>query len=379
MHLNPVLAAIGSYPMAVLQEKARTMRAAGVDLLDFSLGDPREPTPEFIRQALIGAVPEVSQYPTTPGLPETRQAVADYVRRRFGVETDPDTQILITAGSKEAIFSSHFAFVDRSAHDAVIWATPAYPVYERGALLAGARPAPVRLGGDFVLTPDLIPDDDWDAAAMLWINYPHNPTGAVIDQDGLAALYERSRASGTLLCSDECYTDVYDGEPAPSILQVADDGVAGALSFLSLSKRSGMTGYRSAAIVGDAEAIAALRKLRSSTGTASQEFVQAAAIAAWSDDRHVAQRRRIFAEKRAILRTAFTPDAVVASRGGLYLWVRVGDDVAVAERLLGCGIIVSPGSVFGPGGEGFIRMALVPTLDECARAAEVVHTCLTES
>ncbi len=377
--INPVLAAIGSYPMALLQEKARTMRNAGVDLLDFSLGDPREPTPAFIRQALINAVPEVSQYPTTAGLPETRQAVAGYVRRRFGVDVDPDSQILITAGSKEAIFSSHLAFVDRSAGDAVIWATPAYPVYERGALLAGARPAPVRLGGDFVLEPDMISADDWGAAAMLWINYPHNPTGAAITTDGLTALYERSRATDTLLCSDECYTDLYGDEPAPSVLQVAGDGLVGTLSFLSLSKRSGMTGYRSAAIVGDAEAIGALRKLRTSTGTASQEFVQAAAIAAWSDDVHAEQRRQIFAEKRAVLRTAFEPDAVVASSGGLYLWVRVEDDAAVADRLLACGIIVSPGSVFGPGGEGFIRMALVPTLDECARAAEVVRRCLTEN
>ncbi len=379
MHSNPVLEGLGSYPIAELQEKARAMRAAGTPLLDFSVGDPREPTPVFIPTVMKDAVPSVSQYPTTSGLPELREAVASYVDRRFGVRVDPDRNVLPTAGSKEAIFSAPLAFVDAAAGDVVVWATPGYPIYERGALLAGATGHQVTLSGDFILRPDQIPDPIWRRASLVWTNYPHNPTGAVAGRADIEALYQRARATDTWLMGDECYVDLYEGEPPASILEVAGDGVEGALSFLSLSKRSGMTGYRSAAIVGDARAIASLRSLRTSTGTASPEFVQAAAVAAWSDDAHVAERRRIFAAKRAVLRAAFERLGyrVVASNAGLYLWVEVGDDRAVAGRLLDGGVLVSPGSAFGPGGEGFIRLALVPTLEESEHAVEVLTTCLT--
>jgi succinyldiaminopimelate transaminase len=357
------------------------MRAAGEPLLDFSIGDPREPTPAFVPEELRRSIPTVSQYPTTSGLPELRRSIASYVHRRFSVEVDPDTQVLPTAGSKEAIFSTPLAFVDRSEASAVVWATPGYPIYERGALLAGAAGYPVTLDGDFVLRPDQIPDDVWDRTAVVWVNYPHNPTGAVIDRNRLNDLYVRARESGAWFCSDECYVDIYEGEPPPSVLQVAGPGSAGALSYLSLSKRSGMTGYRTAAIVGDPEGISILKDLRTSTGTASPEFVQKAAITAWDDDVHTAERRAIFAAKRAILRTAFedTGNEVIASQAGIYIWARVGDDIAVAERLLAHGIVVSPGSAFGSGGEGFLRLALIPTLEETEQATEVLKACLIET
>ncbi|HKZ29455.1 MAG TPA: aminotransferase class I/II-fold pyridoxal phosphate-dependent enzyme [Acidimicrobiia bacterium] len=381
MRTNPILTQLGAYPIATLQERARAMRAAGEPLVDFSIGDPREPTPAFIPEELRRSVPVVSEYPTTSGLPELRRSVAGYVRRRFGVEVDPDTQVLPTAGSKEAIFSTPLAFVDRAAGSVVVWATPGYPIYERGALLAGGEGFPVTLDGDFVLRPAQIPDPVWDRTALVWINYPHNPTGAVIERSGFEDLYRRARRAGAWLCSDECYVDIYEGEPPPSILQAAGSGSRGALSYLSLSKRSGMTGYRSAVIVGDAEGIAILKDLRTATGTASPEFVQKAAITAWDDDDHVAERRAIFAAKRAILRTAFedTGHQVVASKAGIYIWARVGDDVAVAERLLAQGIIVSPGRAFGVGGEGFLRLALTPTLEETEQATEVLKACLTET
>jgi succinyldiaminopimelate transaminase len=381
MRDNPVLRRLGAYPIAVLHERARAMAAAGQPLLDFSVGDPREPTPPFIPEALHRAVPEVSQYPTTTGLPEFREAVAEYVHRRFGVEVDSSTQVLPASGSKEAIFSSPLAFVDREVAPAVVWATPGYPIYERGALLAGATGYPIALEEDFILRPAHIPDEIWQRTAIVWINYPNNPTGAVLDRRDLGALYDRARRAGVWLFADECYTDIYENDPPPSILEVADRGATGVLSFLSLSKRSGMTGYRSAAVVGDPVAIGLLKDLRTSTGTASPEFVQRAAIAAWRDDDHVAERRAIFAAKRSILRTAFedTGHQVVASTAGIYLWAQVGDDVAVAERLLERGILVSPGRAFGSGGEGFVRLALIPTLDEIEQATEVLQACLTEN
>ncbi len=354
------------------------MRAAGEPLIDFSIGDPREPTPEFIRDALREAVPEISQYPTTAGLAELRQAVVGYVGRRFGVEVDPESQVLPVAGSKEAIFSTPLAFVDRDRGDAVVWATPGYPIYERGALLAGADGYPVRLGGDFVLRASDISQEALDKATLIWTCSPHNPTGAVTSRDDLEELHAAASASNALLCADECYADLYEDEPPASVLQVAGPSMEGVLSYLSLSKRSGMTGYRSGVIVGDASAIALLRSLRTSTGTASPEFVQSAAIAAWGDDEHVATRRETFSRKRSILRKAFEALGVdlVASRAGLYCWVQVGDDLDAAERLLTHGVVVSPGRAFGPGGEGFLRLALVPTVDECEQAVHVLERAL---
>jgi len=379
MKRNPVLDQLGTYPIAALQEKARDMRARGEFVVDFSIGDPREPTPAFIPDALRESVPVVSQYPTVPGLRELRRAIADYARRRFGVEVDPETQVLPTSGSKEAIFSTPLALITSGSGQAMVYGTPGYPVYERGALFAGADAVGIRLGGDFVLRAADIPVDTWDRAAAVWICSPHNPTGSITGTTDLAELIDACRQHGALLLADECYCDLYEDEPPPSALQLAGTGFTGVVSYLSLSKRSGMTGYRSGAMVGDAQAIAAFRELRSSVGVASQEFVQAAAVAAWSDDAHAAERRAIFAAKRAVLRRPFDELGyeVVGSRAGIYLWVAVGDDLAVTGRLLEGGVVVSPGRIFGAGGEGFIRLALVPTLEETEHAAEVLRSCLS--
>lgn len=380
MRINPVLQKMGAYPIAAIQNRARSMREAGERLIDFSIGDPREPTPSFIPDALRRAVPEVSQYPTTRGLRELREAIAGYVRRRFGREVDPDTQVLPTTGSKEAIFSTPFAFVDSRRGDVVIWPTPGYPVYGRGALLAGAIGRPVPLGGDFVFRASDVPEDVWFRARMVWTNSPHNPAGSVMSRSDVEEFYVKCNEYGVLLCADDCYVDLYEAEPPASALEVADADLTGVISYLSLSKRSGMTGYRSAAMVGDSRAIRALTSLRTSTGTAPPEFTQMAAVAAWSDDAHVGERRRIFSEKRAILREVFarTGYRIAASDAGLYLWVEVGDDLETTLRLLERGVVVSPGRAFGAGGEGYIRLALVPSPEECKQAVEVLEECLTK-
>lgn len=382
MELNPVLAGLGAYPIAAVRERTLARRDAGLPVIDFSIGDPMEPTPLFIADALRNAVPEVSQYPTAAGRAALRRAVAGYVERRFGVTVDPATQVIPTSGSKEAIFNTPFAFIDRDARDVVVYPSPGYPVYERGSLFAGAQVRPVVLSGDFILRASDIPDDTWDIAKLVWTCTPHNPSGAVTSAQDLSDLYQRCREAGAMLLSDECYADTYEDEAYPdgpaSVLQVSDDNVSGALVYLSLSKRSGMTGYRSGAIVGDAEAIAALKSLRETTGTASPDFVQEAAIAAWSDDEHAADRRMLFTSKRRILERSFAELGmeIVASRAGLYLWVRVGDDLGITDRLLSAGIVVSPGRFFGEGGEGFIRLALVPTMGECEEAAHALLDAL---
>ena len=170
---------LGAYVIADLQALARSMREAGERVIDFSIGDPREPTPPFIPEALKAAVPAVSQYPTVAGIAELRSAFAGYLSRRFGVAVDPDTQVIPTSGSKEAIFTTPFAFVDAAGGDAAGFGTPGYPVYERGTRFAGAEALGIRLTGDFVLRASDVPDDAWERLRILWICSPHNPTGSV--------------------------------------------------------------------------------------------------------------------------------------------------------------------------------------------------------
>ena len=359
---NPALAQLGGYPLARLQDLANELRADGQPLHDFSIGDPDEPTPAFIRQALVDAVTEVSRYPTAAGQRSLREAVAGVVRRRHGVEVDPDLHVLPAAGGKEAVFHLPLAVLDPSGdRRAVIWGDPGYPVYGRGALFAGGVSDPV------ALTQARL-----DAACIAWLNYPHNPTGAVGDLDYYRSQLEIARRHDLLLASDECYQEIYFDTPPPSLLEAADGDFTGLLAFLSLSKRSGMTGYRAAAIVGDPELIAHLRTLRPNIGTASPDFVQAAAAAAWSDDDHVVERRAIFAEKRRIV-LEFLKWAgleVSGSDATFYVWFRApgGDDAAYAEALLRERVIASPGRAFGPSGTGWLRLALVPNVEGCRAA-----------
>ncbi len=378
MRVNPILERLGANPMAALHEQARALAEEG-PVLDFTVGDPREPTPGPIVDALRSAVPAVSQYPVAAGLRRARVAVADYVQRRLGVEVDPDRHVLISGGSKEAVFHTPAALCAPGSDALAICPMPGYTPYERGALHAGITAHLHPLSGDFVLRPGDLSDEVWDRAEILWTNYPHNPSGAVIGDHDLRALMARAAGADCWFAADECYLDVYEDAPPRSALEFADDEFTGVLSYLSNSKRDGMTGYRSGAVVGDARAIEAMRKLKQVAGTTPPEFVQEAAVAAWASDDHVAERNRAFSAKRAILRSAFEGLGyeVVASTAGLYMWVAVEDDVATANRLLASRILVTPGRVFGPGGEGHIRLALVPTIDECTRANEEIRRCLT--
>jgi aspartate/methionine/tyrosine aminotransferase len=210
--------------------------------------------------------------------------------------------------------------------------------------------------------------------AIAWLGYPHNPTGATVDAAYLRDQLDVARAHDILLCADECYQELWFDTPAPSLLEVAGTGAKGVLAVLSLSKRSGMTGYRSGAIVGDADLIARLRVLREDTGTASPDFVQAAAQAAWSDDDHVVERRGVFAAKREAVLAGLRALELTwsGSQATFYVWVRVpdGDDLRYATGLLDAGLVVTPGRAFGIGGEGWIRLALVPDLNGCREAMD---------
>jgi succinyldiaminopimelate transaminase len=372
---NPAHHAGGPNPLAELRNEVARRRSAGEELIDLSIGDPDEPTPEPIRTALHEAVTPVSSYPTAAGQRSTRVSIAGFMARRHGVGLDADTQVLATSGSKEAIFHLPLAFLDpHGPRRTVVWGTPGYPTYARGTRYAGGVDHAVVLEERDGWRLDLasLDPDVLARTAIAWVCYPHNPTGATVDLSYLRDQLAVARAHDILLCSDECYQEVWFDTPPPSLMEACDGDAHGALSLLSLSKRSGMTGYRSGAIVGDATLVASLRRLREDTGTASPDFIQAAARAAWDDETHVAQRRHVFAAKRAVVLDGLQRMGLrwSGSQATFYVWLPSpsGDDLADAQALLEAGVVVTPGRAFGPAGTGWLRLALVPDVAGCAEA-----------
>jgi succinyldiaminopimelate transaminase len=368
--VSPTLAGMATYPFVTLEAARRRLVAEGVEVIDFGKGDPNEPTDPMIRRALIDALPERAPYPLAEGLPELRRAAADWCERRFGVELDPETEIVPTYGAKEAIFSLAQVLVDpQSAERTVVLGEPAYPVYERGALCAGAQVKKLSLRRESGFLPDL--DEIGDDTAICWVNYPNYPTGAVAPVELYERLAELAERHDFVVASDEAYSELWFEEPPPSALQVADRSRV--VVFQTLSKRSSMTGYRSGFVAGAPDVVAALKAYRPTVGTAPQEFVQRASVVAWNDERHVEETRARYRAKRDVLLPVLAAKSweVVASTATMYLWV-VAPHGAV-ERLLERGVIVSPGAFFGPSGAGYLRFALVPSLDECRRAAAILE------
>jgi succinyldiaminopimelate transaminase len=382
VRLSPVLEATGTYPFVRLEQAKRRLAAEGVELIDFGKGDPREETDPLIRRALVESIEPFSSYPLAEGLPELRRAVAGWCRRRFGVELDPEAEVIPTYGSKEAIFHLAQVVLDPDGGKRTVVSTePGYPVYDRGALFAGGEVEPLPLLEENGFLPDLdaVADELWERTAILWINYPNNPTGATAPLDFLERAAALAHEHDFLLAADEAYTELWFGSPPHSALEVSDR--ANVAVFQTLSKRSSMTGYRSGFVAASRELIAALRQYRPSVGTAPQEFVQRASIAAWEDEAHVERTRAVYRRKRDLLLPVLARKGirVAGSEATMYLWLETpaGEtSERLAERLLEAGLIVSPGSFFGPSGDGYWRLALVPTEQECARAAQILERAL---
>jgi acetylornithine aminotransferase len=369
LRLSPALAGLRAYPFTRLTEAKRDLAARGVEVLDFGTGEPREETPGFIRDALAASIEPRSGYPLAEGLPELRAAVAEWAERRFGVALDPGAEVIPTLGSKEAIF--HLAQV--LGGDLVAVPSPGYPVYERGALFAGREVLELPLRAEHGFLPDLdaVPASTWARVAVLWVNYPNNPTAAVAPLSFYEQAAALAREHGFVLASDEAYSEIYFGpEPPASALQVADR--TNVLVLNTLSKRSAMPGYRSGFAAGDPDVVAALKRYRPNVGTAPLEAVQRASVAAWSDEGHVDAMREIYRAKRDVLRPALEAAGLphVGGDASMFLWLEDLD--GTWERLLERGVVLAPGSFFGAAGEGYARLALVPELAVCRRAAEVI-------
>jgi succinyldiaminopimelate transaminase len=385
VYLSPGIRSVESYPFEELDRRKRAALEAGRELIDFGVGDPREVTAGFIRDALKEAVEPISSYPRAAGLPSLRAAIATWIDRRYDVRVDPDTQILPTLGSKELVFSLAQAVLDPgTGRDLVVVTSPGYTIPERGARFAGGEVMRLPLREENGFLPDLTGIDDatWARTSVLWLNYPNNPTGAIATPAFLRGAADLARVHGFLLACDEAYSELWFDRPPASGLQVGD--LTNVVVLNTLSKRSSMTGYRSGFAAGDPELIGALKALRPSVGVTPQEFVQRASVAAWEDETHVQENRERYAAKRRLFLELFDERGVevAGSVATFYLWVKVPggrSSVDWAVDLLDRGgLIVAPGSFFGPEGEGYVRIAMVPTLEECERAASILAGLLSE-
>jgi succinyldiaminopimelate transaminase len=376
MRLSPTLTGLQIYPFVRLTDAKRRLLAEGVDLIDFGVGEPREETPAFIRAALADAIEPLSTYPLADGLPELRAAIAAWASKRFGAALNPKTQVVPTLGSKEAIF--HLPQV--LGGELVAVPAPGYPVYERGAVFAGKQVLELPLREDRGFLPDLHAVDaaTWDEVAVLWLNYPNNPTAATAPLELFEDAAALAREHDFVLASDEAYSELYfGGEPPVSALQLGDLRNVAVLN--TLSKRSSMPGYRSGFVAGDPDLIALLKRYRPNVGVAPQAFVQRAAAAAWADEAHVEEVRATYRAKRDVLLPVFERHGLRSAGGDatFFLWLDAGPHAdMLADRLLDGGIVVAPGSFFGDAGRGYLRVALVPTLAECERAAERLDSLL---
>jgi N-succinyldiaminopimelate aminotransferase len=386
--MNPDLRRLQPYPFERLRELlAGAAPPANLPHINLSIGEPKHATPSFVFDALTKALPGLAQYPSTVGLPELREAIAEWLARRFALPAvDPATQVLPVNGSREALFAFAQAVVDRTRDALVIAPNPFYQIYEGAALLAGAQPLylPTTPENGFRMAFERVKPDQWRRVQLVYVCSPANPTGRVMTLDEWRTLFELADRYGFVIASDECYSEIYFDEARPPLggLQAAQllgrSDFARLVTFGSLSKRSNVPGLRSGFVAGDAAVLKKFLLYRTYHGNAMSPPVQAASVAAWKDEAHVRENRKLYATKFAqatpiiasALRTA-QPEAA------FYLWARTPiDDTEYARRLFAeRNVTVLPGSFLARTrdglnpGAGFVRIALVAGLDEVLDAA----------
>jgi len=359
------------YLFAELERKIAAKKAAGVDVISLGIGDPDTPTPELVVEALSVAAgdPGTHRYPSNRGRPELREAIARFYDRRFGVALEPDTEIVPALGAKEAIFNLNLAFLDPGT--VALAADPGYPVYSGGPLLAGGEAELMPLLPERGFTPDLIAiaDEVLERARLMYLNYPNNPTGAVVPAGFFEQVVAFAQEHDFLVVHDASYTETtFDGYVAPSFLQTPGAKDVG-IEVLSLSKGYNMTGWRTAAVVGNAEAVEAYWKLKTNIDSGMFEAVQLAAVAALDQADDVPrQMSRIYERRRDLVVGALREIGVevAAPKATIYVWAPVPEGHSSASYcelvLEESGVAVSPGAAYGPNGEGFFRISL--TVDD---------------
>jgi LL-diaminopimelate aminotransferase len=361
------IAALPPYLFAEIDRKVAERKAAGVDVISFGVGDPDLPTPASVVEELARAAhdPSTHRYPSYFGLPAFREAVADFYARRFGVRLDPTSQVLPLIGSKEGIAHLPWAFVDPG--DPVLVAEPGYPVYEIGTILAGGEPVHMPLTAERGWFPELhrVEAAVADRAKVAWLNYPSNPTAAVATLDQFEQAVGFAADHDILLAHDNAYSEItYDGFVAPSVLQVPG-AVDVAVEFGSLSKIFNMTGWRIGWVVGNPTAVEALGRVKTNIDSGIFNAVQRAGVAALRGDMaHLPGLLATYQRRRDRIMEVFWEAGwkVQAPKGALYVWLPTPpgeSSVAFTARLLDeAGVVVAPGSGYGPSGEGYVRLSL---------------------
>ena len=401
--MNPLLSQLQPYPFERLRQLTSGVQPnPGLRAISLGIGEPKHPTPDFIKQALTQALDGLASYPATAGEPTLRESCARWMQRRYGLSVDPATQILPVNGSREALFALAQTVIDPGQHLAeggptVVCPNPFYQIYEGAALLAGARVVfansdPAR---NFAADWSSIPASTWATTPLLYVCSPGNPTGAVMPLDEWAKLFELSDRHGFVIASDECYSEIYFREGAGAAplggLEAASklgrSDFRNLISLTSLSKRSNVPGLRSGFVAGDAKLIKAFLLYRTYHGSAMSPSVQRASSAAWDDEAHVVDNRALYKRKfdqvtpiLAEVMDVALPDA------GFYLWAGIpahiggGSDEWFAKELLAqYNVAVLPGSYLAREahgvnpGAGRIRMALVAGVDECVEAAQRIR------
>jgi LL-diaminopimelate aminotransferase len=376
------LEAIPPYMFAELQRRVAAKREAGIDVINLGIGDPDTPTHPHIVEAMQQAVadPGTHQYPSNRGRAEFREAFAGFYRRRFGVQIDPESEVIPAIGAKECIYNLCSAFLDPG--DVALAADPGYPVYTGGPLLAGAEAVLMPLAPELGFVPDLDAlerdaAETLDRARLLFVNYPNNPTGAIAPDGFFDRVVELAREHEILVVHDNAYSETtYDGYVAPSFLATAAAKEVGVEVF-SLSKGYNMTGWRCAAILGNADAVSSYWRLKTNVDSGLFEGVQLAGVAALEGPQEpVAEMNAVYARRRDLVVDALREIGVAVEppKGTIYVWAPVPDghtSTSFAELVLeDAAVVISPGSMYGPSGEGFFRISLTTPDERIAEAVE---------
>jgi LL-diaminopimelate aminotransferase len=379
------LEALPPYLFAELERKIAAKKAAGVDVISLGIGDPETPTPQFVIDALTSAAndPGTHQYPSNRGRAEFRQAVADFYKRRFDVELDPETEIIPALGGKECVFNINLAFLDPD--DVALAADPGYPPYTGGPTLSGSQSVLMPLVPELGFAPDLdaISAEDRRCAKLMFLNYPNNPTGAILPDGLFERAVEFARENDVLVVHDAAYTEVtFDGYVAPSFLETPGAKDVGVEVF-SLSKGYNMTGWRTGAIVGNAEAIESYWRLKTNIDSGMSDFVQLAAVAALNDGGETPKRMsEIYARRRDLVCDALAAIGVEVRKpkGTIFIWAPVPEghtSASYCELVLEeSGVVISPGGAYGPNGEGWFRISLTVPDERLAEAVERLRSSL---
>ena len=371
------LEAVPAYMFAEIERRVAEKRKAGIDVISLGIGDPDRQTYPHIIEAMQAAVAEPAnhRYPTNRGRQEFREAFAGFYDSRFGVAIDPETEVLPAIGAKECIYNLCFAFMDPG--DAALASDPGYPVYTGGPALAGAEAVLMPLRRELGFAPDLdaISQEDLERARLMFLNYPNNPTGAVVPDGLFERAVELAREHEFLVVHDNAYSETtYDGYVAPSFLATPGAREVGVEVF-SLSKGFNMTGWRCAAILGNPDAIATYWRLKTNVDSGLFEAVQLAGAAALTGPREpLEEMNAIYARRRDLVVGALREIGVDVEppKGTIYVWAPVPEghtSISFAELVLDeASVVVSPGSMYGPSGEGFFRISLTTPDDRIAEA-----------